>query len=706
MKSGMNSITAHQTVHGYSDGHRLLASSRSFGKIADRQLRFLSDLSGSSNYPLFDEYYTAYSIAEDNLFAIGKTWIATEMERPGCAWTHTLIFKPSELRKLRNTKALENTFVRPAHDNLDDFRSITSIVLELKNGNSYSEQSTSLANRIIEKFYLSSAPVFIVTENPHSCTQVVLDVWLQYLQLSSNLLSFCTASIRSRKIDSIPLDLQVIPPDAVRKIDNSVDDAQMLYTTDVKISNHASEWTDCLVQGLTSPSPPRVYQFISDYATSSCRTEIGHLSQLHEELSHAENNQEDVLGIVQFMASKWSEITSGTSVKTDTLSSPNNRKFLIQIDDLLLIDAITESELLPAFNIVELQLTSRLSDEWRKAPQQVVQILQKLLRSNKESARTIVVDVLANAILTEDIQELLEFPHEIVLSVLNRRLRLLVSPTIWRSQETKSLIEIIRDSEEDLTGELGYMIVSAQLESSVESTATIMNQVLKDHIVVPILNWLVENPDKQISSEWWHQVLKYPEAVCQWLGNTDNIPSWLVARITTTFDPRTQYVFECPLSSWTRFSEAAHSELYDEELTSFMAFLLVIGLQTKEKDGAKIVSSTFPLVYTAIINRTLRQNSWDSLSWNLQKGFMWDRSKQLRVGIVEHFANHDWSVDQFLNLVPNAIFLRDVLGMWGWGNKETVFLSRVLHRGLELTYNLPNDQRKVLKEYQKWFSEK
>ncbi len=78
----------HQTVHGYSDGHRLLASSCRIPKEAERVLLLLSDLSGSSGGEKFDPYLTAYPVASTDFYALARTWAAPSWVAP-VAYGHT-----------------------------------------------------------------------------------------------------------------------------------------------------------------------------------------------------------------------------------------------------------------------------------------------------------------------------------------------------------------------------------------------------------------------------------------------------------------------------------------------------------------------------------------------------------------------------------------------------------------------------------------
>src|ERR1700726_1813340 len=104
-----------QTVHGYFEGHRLLASSVRLPKDAERLVLLLSDLSGSTGGEQFDPYLTGYPVESAGYYALARTWPAPEMSRPGCVWTHTLLISEELLSGLIRPESLLDLFRRPSH---------------------------------------------------------------------------------------------------------------------------------------------------------------------------------------------------------------------------------------------------------------------------------------------------------------------------------------------------------------------------------------------------------------------------------------------------------------------------------------------------------------------------------------------------------------------------------------------------------------
>jgi len=100
-----------QALHGYRDGHRLLASSRELSAADRRRIAVQSDNADAGRSGDWEALLAGYPLPS-GLYAWSLTWPAPEMPRPGCVWAHTLLVDPGELRGLR-PKAILACFRRP-----------------------------------------------------------------------------------------------------------------------------------------------------------------------------------------------------------------------------------------------------------------------------------------------------------------------------------------------------------------------------------------------------------------------------------------------------------------------------------------------------------------------------------------------------------------------------------------------------------------
>jgi hypothetical protein len=106
-------FTVQQTLHGYGEGHRLLAGSASLPAQDIRTMLIFSDSSGGAAKLPADGYLTGYPLLESGKYVLARTWAAPEMSRPGCVWTHSLLIDFSDLATLRSAADLTSLFQKP-----------------------------------------------------------------------------------------------------------------------------------------------------------------------------------------------------------------------------------------------------------------------------------------------------------------------------------------------------------------------------------------------------------------------------------------------------------------------------------------------------------------------------------------------------------------------------------------------------------------
>ena len=114
-------IYADQILHGYANGHQLLAASCDLNLDDRKRMDELSDLSGRQGSEEFVDYYTGYPIEAGRKYVISKTWYAHEMVRPGCVWTHSLIFRAEDLCRISDLPKFLNNFRRPTHSSYEAY---------------------------------------------------------------------------------------------------------------------------------------------------------------------------------------------------------------------------------------------------------------------------------------------------------------------------------------------------------------------------------------------------------------------------------------------------------------------------------------------------------------------------------------------------------------------------------------------------------
>ncbi|WP_156818835.1 GAP1-N1 domain-containing protein [Sphingomonas sp. Mn802worker] len=198
----------HQTLHGYNDGHRLIAGSLKLENVDSRTMLVMSDLSGSGVRPGPSGYLTGYRLDDAGKYVLARTWAAPEMSRPGCVWTHSLLIDNADLAALTSTAGLLDAFQRPT----DTFaRSAYGVDIEIAQRLAVETPTTSQrALEVVNAIYgAPDRPILVEAEDGDEDETLVVAIWMQQWPRLRRAFGFCTLSGMDRSAKGVPLDLQM-----------------------------------------------------------------------------------------------------------------------------------------------------------------------------------------------------------------------------------------------------------------------------------------------------------------------------------------------------------------------------------------------------------------------------------------------------------------------------------------------------------------
>lgn len=205
----MASILIHQALHGYNDGHRLIASSFPLDASDARVMLVMSDLSGPGVKAPPEGYLTGYPLDKSGKYVLARTWAAPEMPRPGCVWTHSLIIENADLARLISAQALLDAFARPVGA---DVRSHYSVLISLSpQSKSVGIKRTERAEFLLQALYtFPTQQVVVEAGEPVNDYQVATAIWMQQWPRLRRSFGFCTLSGIDRSGKGVVLDLQFV----------------------------------------------------------------------------------------------------------------------------------------------------------------------------------------------------------------------------------------------------------------------------------------------------------------------------------------------------------------------------------------------------------------------------------------------------------------------------------------------------------------
>lgn len=168
-------IGVDQAVYGYSNGHRQLASSIDLSSIDMYELAAASDLAPGISITPAESYLTGLMLPESKRYALIRTWLAPEMPRPGCVWSHVLVLGREVLTSLVDLTVLDECFQRPAIYQIDE--SVTSFlaVSRLRKGK---RAKADVVEEVLQACYGDIA-LKANAHSDHDRERAILAVWSQ-----------------------------------------------------------------------------------------------------------------------------------------------------------------------------------------------------------------------------------------------------------------------------------------------------------------------------------------------------------------------------------------------------------------------------------------------------------------------------------------------------------------------------------------------
>ncbi|SDM48069.1 hypothetical protein SAMN05216360_102215 [Methylobacterium phyllostachyos] len=199
----------HQAIHGYAEGHTLLASSIRLDKRDARTMLVLSDLAGSGGIIGEEGYITGYPLPVSGYYVLAKTWLAPEMRRPGCVWTHSLIIKADRLDAIARHAFPDELFARPEAGFYEPYKVPLSRRLHGKAVTPIRPAQEALVRSILSALYAHPTKGVFFTDADQSATAIVTGVWSQQWTALKARFRFCTSVAADRSADGLQFDLQV-----------------------------------------------------------------------------------------------------------------------------------------------------------------------------------------------------------------------------------------------------------------------------------------------------------------------------------------------------------------------------------------------------------------------------------------------------------------------------------------------------------------
>jgi hypothetical protein len=659
-------IKLDQCLHGYQNGHQLLASSANLLPVENKVLLFQSDLSGSNISDGFESYLTGYPIPESNLYAFSRTWYANEMRRPGCVWTHTVLINFSDLGKIPQLESLHSLFERPIADHYATYETKINFEIEITPNISKGDGFDHLKKSLLVALYeYPNDTILIPSKNPTQFEDVVLQIWSdQWPRLRRNF-TFCTGALSLKKLNEKEFDLQIVPLQSISTIERQSQGSQIIKSGD----QDGSDWMSILEQN----SQMSIRKFLWAYGS---------------DIEGARKNYIPLIRIFYLVNSPNLSLNSLSELITKYFPLRDEAMFC-KVDifgpDSIISDKIKEKELVEYLvttdkteflSFKDLRVDERLVELYKSKSitfSDFIQILKrsKSLQVSNDFWHNIEFDAL-------EILKLIQYDSSLIEIFLERKPEFATETAVWKldySLQHRILTSLIYSGKVYDWRPYTYAILNSGSDILFDLKKSIGREIINLS-----LDWANgSNLKKTFSDDWANEVMHRNDAIFKkWLqSNSTHLAPKVFALIFLFVDIHKLKKFELSSEIWKNGYKELCLNNHGTNIVYVASALLSLGFDNSIKHAPLLVEETFHDVYSYAANSKIDSSTWHlipqedieneeekdhsfdffeffGISTKKKKDIpSWDYCELLIRTLSNKFIKYNWPNQSFLNCLRN-----------------------------------------------------
>ena len=680
----MAPASIHQAIHGYRDGHRLLSSSTQLSAEASRTMLVLSDMSGPSMQPGFDEYLTAYPLTGTDFFVLARTWYAPEMQRPGCVWTHSLLIPRARVAHIPPVSLLAK-LRRPQLEGVEIAASTPVVVDEAVSGASKGDGfgDRGLAAAMIGAVLGQQRPVIVIADTAAQFEAVFLRLWEELWPAERARFSFCTGALMPRSNAGALLDLQAVPrsvpPSQFRK------SASAALVCDLRAPSKPEAWVHSVLDGAVRGDATFRLWLEAAAGADAPRAVVPSLAPIfgewHAQGGSARSALASVLSTKDLDPGARNRLVGMAFERAYLEGGATRRRELLQ--DLC---AHRDNDLAPIATMLEAQ-TLRLFEESRT---EGVALILSLLDGELTEDGERVLRAAVLLLVPNDVEMFGDAQAPFLSTIVGANPMLASSPVLWsrvgnRSAEVLSQLDAMKLKDEE-RGAVVDAILSSGLDVSVDAFVRFGGRVA----IFCGLNALTSGK-LQLSWPWRSALSSQPDTVLDWLESL-SMPSLRDLELGSQF--LTPKAAQTRLAAVWKNGTAGAGSL----IPRIAAFGLTLAFWEGDVNSP-LLAVCFQPTYDAASNSRLEYEEWDwlrdqapSVSWYRD----WDRCERLAAVLARLLERRNASLETVFGIVYSRQAIRKVAAILDDDRNTRPYLKR-LRKAAEYSSRAgASDQRDAL----------
>ena len=671
----MKDILIHQSLHGYSEGHRLLESSLKLPDEIARLILRMSDLSGGSIFPGFEEYLTGYPVPSLNLYVFAKTWYAAEMPRPGCVWTHSLILQSSDMGAIPSLDQLIKFFVRPkavkgagksakpsgSHSNSLRF------VPELSNDqfeSSDSPQAEELTSLVTALYHFNRRNLLVPALSAISTENSIMKIWSQQWPALRSHFSFCTGALSSRGFAGKPFDIQCAPPQLIREIVTSALAKQSQEMSVLIREESAPEepWINVVVSDASTANGGPFRKVLWSLADGSQISDFKNFAFLTMQL--LSDKQFSLQELISLVARQFPECASGSVLKKNLFGERPSLFQKFNFSEWEILSELSVLEDCSAFDSISLNLRSRANQLCKDRPDDAKQLMAKLFSGPINSLGEDVLAGLLEAMNPEIAKRITEQQPHFLPTLFRAKPELGTSADLWRAagDHVRELFESL-SSTENLSEERITGISEAIMASGSESLVRRAMDKWGKPAVFGVLNHVAKSGNS-LSERVMGALTFHDVSVMEWVTANADSPLFVRVVCAHVLAPYSYKIKGFGSEIWLRTYEELRNAGDYEEINYLAIFLLALAFQNASPEPTRVIALCFEYVHQLGWDDRLPDENWivlDPLVPHLLWLHDWDKCERMRRGLIEAFVKFHWPAEELHGCIKSDSLLSRIL---------------------------------------------
>lgn len=681
----MAPVSIHQAIHGYRDGHRLLSSSTPLSADATRAMLVLSDMSGPSMQPGFDEYLTGYPLAGSEFFVLARTWYAPEMQRPGCVWTHSLLIPRPQVSNVTVARLVE-MFRRPQLEGVEK-AAATPITLRDNVGDDSRRDGfgdRAVAAALVGAVLGQPRPVIVAVDTAGQIEPVILRLWEELWPAERARFSFCTGALMPRSNAGALLDLQAvpraIPPSQFRK------SASAALVLDLRAPNKSERWVDLMLDGASRGEATFRTWLEAAGGADVDRSVVPSLAPIfgdwHAPNGSARSALASIVSAKGLGPNSRSRLVGMVFNRADMEAGATGQRELLQ--DLCVY---RDAELTPVAPILEDQV-SKLFEESRA---EGIALVFSLLGSELTAVGERVLRVAVLLLEPSDLETFEDADAPFLPTIVGAKPLLALSPILWKRAGSRSGEVLSQLISSELSDEKRGAVVDAILTAECDVS---VDALIRFGSKAAIFRGLAALSSGQIQLSWpWRSVLSaQPDTVLEWL---ESLPTLSLCEL----DLGSRFL--SPKATQARLLKVWRAGTAGRTL--LVSRVAAFGLTLAFWEGvakSPLLAACFEPTYDAASSLRLEYEEWDwlreharAVSWYRD----WDRCERLAAALAWLLEKQNASLETVFAVVHSRASIRKVAAILD-DYRDTRPYLKSLRKAVEMSSIGTREQRDALLE--------